>query len=87
MVAVRRGRRVKTAREAAAALGVTPRTIRNYVAMERGQWEAEARARHERIRALRAEGMTYRAIAAEVGCSIGTVHYAMNRPQEAPEGP
>lgn len=36
-----------------------------------------AQERAERIRTLRESGMTMRAIAAELGCSVGTVHYAL----------
>ncbi|MCV7653406.1 helix-turn-helix domain-containing protein [Micrococcus luteus] len=40
---------------------------------------ADAAARHERIRALRAEGLSMRAIAAKEGVTVGTVHYAIHK--------
>lgn len=77
MTAMRQGRRKGTARDLAARLGVSERTIRNYVAEPRASWEARAADRRVKIRELRATGMTMRAIAAEVGCSVGTVHNAL----------
>lgn len=74
-----RARRNGTARELAERYGVSPRTIQNLVAEERAVFLKRAADRHEKIRALHAKGMTYRAIAAEVGCSIGTVHYALKK--------
>lgn len=79
MTAMRPGRRNGTARELAQRLGVSERTIRRYVAEPRDQLEARTSARHERIRELRTEGKSYRAIAAELNISIGTVHYALNK--------
>ncbi|QIM18084.1 helix-turn-helix domain-containing protein [Leucobacter coleopterorum] len=49
------------------------------MAEPREAYEARAIARHERIRELRSEGKSYRAIAAELNVSIGTVHYALNK--------
>lgn len=79
MAALRAGRRNASARELAERMGVTPRTIQRYIAEPRAEYEARAEARHERIRKLRAEGLSMRAIGAEVGVSVGTVHYALNR--------
>lgn len=86
MTAIRQGRRKGTARDLAARLGVSERTIRNYVAEPRDSWEARAADRHEKIRELRNTGMTMRAIAAEVGCSVGTVHNALKHAAPASSG-
>ena len=74
-----RARRGQTARELADRFGVSPRTIRRTVAEERSEFLNRAQQRRERIRELRATGLSYRAIAAEVGCSVGTVHNALRR--------
>ena len=67
----------RTARELAERLGVTPQTIRYWTAEPRENYLAGAQKRRERIRELRETGLSYRAISAEVGCSIGTVHNAL----------
>ena len=72
-----RAKRKQSARELAERFGVSPRTIRRTVAQERADYLADAAARHERIRALRAEGLSMRAIAAKEGVTVGTVHYAI----------
>lgn len=79
MTALKPGRRKGTARELATRLGVSERTIRRYVAEPREDFDARTAIRHARIRELREEGKSYRAIAAEVGVSVGTVHYALNK--------
>lgn len=79
MTAINPQRRKQTARELAERFNRSPRTIRRIVAEPRAEWEGRAAARHERIRELRAEGLSYRAIAAEVGVSVGTVHYALHK--------
>ncbi len=71
--------RNKTARQLAEQFGVSTRTIRRAIAEPREQYEARSAERHERIRELRAEGKSYRAIAAEVGVSYGAVQYALNK--------
>lgn len=72
-------KRKRTAREVAEQLGVSERTVRNFVAQPREQYLAEAAARHERIRAMRAEGLSMRAIAAKEGVSARAVHYAIHK--------
>lgn len=67
----------RTARELAERLGVTPQTIRYWTAQPREDYLTGTQKRRERIRELRETGLSYRAIAAEVGCSIGTVHNAL----------
>lgn len=79
MSAVTPARRNKTARELAEQFGVSRRTIQRAIAEPRAEYDARAAARHARIRELREEGRSYRAIAAEVGVSVGTVHYALNK--------
>ena len=74
-----RARRSQTARELAERFGVSTRTITRTVAEERSEFLSRAQQRRVRIRELRETGMSYRAIAAEVGCSVGTVHNALRR--------
>lgn len=74
-----RAKRKHTATEWAERFGVTPRTIRNTVAQERSEYLSEAAKRHQRIRELRAEGLSMRAIAAEVNVSVSAVHYALHK--------
>lgn len=83
MTAMTPTRRTKTARELAQQFGVSTRTIQRAIAEPRAEYDARAAARHERIRELRAEGLSYRAIAAEVGVAVGTVHYALNKDRAA----
>lgn len=72
-------KRKRTAREVAEQLGVSERTVRNFVAQPREQYLAEAAARHERIRAMRAEGLSMRTIAEREGVSARAVHYAIHK--------
>lgn len=72
-------KRKRTAREVAEQLGVSERTVRNFVAQPREEYLAEAAARHERIRAMRAEGMTMRAIAEREDVTSRAVHYAIHK--------
>lgn len=74
-----RAKRQQTARELAERFGVSKRTIQRTVAQSRTDYLAEAAARHERIRALRAEGLSMRAIAATEGITVGAVHYAIHK--------
>ena len=76
-------RRNKTARQLAEQFGVSMRTIQRAVAEPRDEYNARAVARHERIRSLRREGLSMRAIAKQEGVSVGTVHYALNKPERA----
>jgi hypothetical protein len=46
--------------------------------MERGAYEGRSTARRGQARALREQGMTYRAIAEELGVSIGEAHWLVN---------
>jgi len=71
-------RRKRTAREVAEQLGVSPRTVRRFVAEPRAEYLTRAEQRRQQIRELREQGLSMRAIADEVGCSVGTVHNALN---------
>lgn len=79
MSALRPGRRKGTARELAERMGVSERTIRRYVAEPREEYQARVYERHQRIREMREEGMTMRAIATELGLTPGAVHYAIHK--------
>lgn len=65
--------RGQTASELAKRFGVSQRTIQRAVAEPRDEYLSRAEQRREKIRELRKTGMSMRAIAAEVGCSVGTV--------------
>ena len=68
-----------TIRELAARAGVYPRTIKRWTSDPRDVYLSRAEQRRKRIRELRETGLSMRAIAAEVGCSVGTVHNALRR--------
>lgn len=68
-----RARRTMTAKEGAARLGVSPRTIQRIIAEPREEFEARARQRRERAAELRASGLKYKEIAEEMDISIGMV--------------
>lgn len=67
-------RRGKTARELAEKIGCTPQTVRNWTAEPREDYLARANEKRERVKELRAQKLSIRAIAAETGYSVGTVH-------------
>lgn len=75
----RMSRKGKTARELAEKTGFSVRTIMAHTAEPRDVYLGRAEQRRQRIRAMRAQGMTMRAIATELGISVSTVHYALNR--------
>lgn len=66
-------RRKRTAREVAASLGASERTVRRIIAEPRDEFEARARQRRARAVELRQQGKKYREIAEEMDCSIGSV--------------
>lgn len=70
-------RRGRSARELAEQLKVSPQTIRKWTAEPREVYLERMRARRDLVRQLRATGMSFRAIAAELECSLGTVHNAL----------
>lgn len=67
----------KTAREVAEKTGLSIRTIMEWTAEPRDAYLSRAEQRRQKIRELRKTGLSMRAIAAEVGCSVGTVHGAL----------
>lgn len=67
----------RTAREAAKWSGKSIRTAQRWTSEPRETYLSRAQERREKIRELRAAGKTMRAIAAELGCSVGTVHNAL----------
>ena len=71
--AIRPNRRNTTAKEAAARLGKSERTIRRYMAEPREDFLQRAKDRRERVAELRAAGMKYVDIADTLGLPIGTV--------------
>lgn len=72
-------RRTHTAAELGKRFDRSARTIRRVMAEPRETYEARAAARHERIRELREQGLSMRAIANEVGVTVGAVHYALHK--------
>ena len=83
MTAIHRKRRDVTAKQLATKFGVTDRTIRNYVAEPREDWEARGRSRQDEALALLESGLTYSQVAQRLGITRGTaaglVHRARRR--------
>lgn len=69
----------RTIKEAAEITGLSERTIRRWTSEPREVWLAKAAQRREKIRALRAKGLTMREIAEIVGCSAATVCASLKR--------
>lgn len=78
-------RRKKTAKALAEQFGVSERTIRRHLAEPRGEYEARANERRQLIADKRAQGMTMRAIAAELGVSLGLVATYAKEADQAPQ--
>ncbi|MCH9729469.1 MAG: helix-turn-helix domain-containing protein [Actinomycetia bacterium] len=76
-----RARRKMTARELGERFNRSPRTIRRIIAESREDWLERTQSRYQQIREMRATGMSMRAIAAELGCAVSTVHRALNTPE------
>lgn len=72
----------KTAREVAEKTGLSIRTIMEWTAESRETYLSRAEQRRQKIRELRETGLSMRAIAAEVGCSVGTVHNALAKDED-----
>lgn len=70
-------RKGKTAREIAERTGLSVRTIMDWTAEPRGEYLTRAQSRREKIRELRGTGLSMRAIAEQLECSVGTVHNAL----------
>ena len=66
-------------RELAKKTGVSPRSIVNWTSEPRDDYLSRAQARRAKIRQLRSEGLSMRAIAKELNISVGTVHYSLNK--------
>lgn len=64
-------------RELAARTGVSTASIIRWTSEPREVYLGRSQERQKRIRQMRASGMTMRAIATELGCAVGTVHYAL----------
>lgn len=67
----------KTAREVAEKTGLSIRTIMEWTAESRDTYLSRSEQRRQKIRELRKTGLSMRAIAAKVDCSVGTVHNAL----------
>lgn len=67
----------KTARALAERHGQSIRTAQRWTSEPREVYLSRAEERREMIRTLRADGLSMRAIADELGCSVGTVHNAL----------
>lgn len=61
-------------RELAEKTGASPRSIFRWTSEPRADYLARADEKRGRVRVLRAQGLSIRAIAAETGYSVGTVH-------------
>lgn len=64
----------RTVKEAAALTGLSTATIIRWTSEPRENYLARADEKRVRVAELRAQGLTMRAIAKELGCSVGTVH-------------
>lgn len=72
-------RQGRSAREIAEQTGFTPRTIRSWTSEPRDSYLERAHERHEKIRQLRDQGLSMRAIGTELGISARAVHYALHK--------
>ena len=59
------------------------RTIQRWTSEPRADYLARADEKRARVRELRGKGLTVRAIAAETGYSVGTVHRYVKEAREA----
>jgi len=66
-------------RQLAEKTGLSTNTIIRWTSEPREDYLNRAQARRAKIRQLRSEGFSMRAIAKELNISVGTVHYALNR--------
>lgn len=64
----------RTVKEAAALTGLSTATIIRWTSEPREDYLARANEKRQRVRDLRAKGLSIRAIAQETGYSVGTVH-------------
>lgn len=73
----------KKARELASRTGMSIRTAQRWTSEPREVYLQRAAERHARILELRAQGLSMRAIADEVGIAVSAVHYALKKDQAA----
>lgn len=69
----------RTARELAERTGYTIRNVQNWTSEPREVYLSRAAKRHEKIRQLREQGLSMREIAQQMDCTVGAVHYALNK--------
>lgn len=67
-------RKGRTARELAEATGLSTRQIQNWTSEPREVYLARADEKRTEVLKLRAKGLSMRAIATQLDCSVGTVH-------------
>ena len=72
----------KTARELAERAGMSVRTAQRWTSEPREVFINRANEKRARVLELRAKGLSMRAIAAEIGCSVGTVHRYVKEVEE-----
>lgn len=70
-------------RELAEKTGASERAIANWTSEPRADYLARADEKRARVRELRGKGLSVRAIAAETGYSVGTVHRYVKEAREA----
>ncbi|MBG9287806.1 helix-turn-helix domain-containing protein [Corynebacterium belfantii] len=71
----------KTARELAEKLGSSVRTAQRWTSEPRQVYLKRAEERRQRALKLREKGLSIRAIAKELGCSVGTIHRYLKQNQ------
>lgn len=71
-----------TVRKLAERTGASTASIIRWTSEPRETYLSRAQQRREKIRELRATGMTMRGIANELNCSVGTVHNALKDADE-----
>lgn len=64
----------KTIKEAARLTGLSEPTIKRWTSEPREVYLARADEKRTQVLKLRAKGLSMRAIAEKIGCSVGTVH-------------
>lgn len=69
-------------RELAEKTGASPRSIISWTSEPREKYLTRADEKRGRVQELRAKGLSMRAIAAEIGCSVGTVHRYVKEVEE-----
>src|SRR5699024_5106787 len=72
----------KTIREVAEGTGLSTATIERWTSAPREDYLAQANEKRAQVQELRAKGLSMRAIAAEIGCSVGLVHRYVKEAQE-----